>query len=177
MSMCVSVCRRGIPVYPIGLYGSSVLVRPVDGKPSLMRGVVKLGDNEHVLLVNTLSHWHDMVWVGHCGGGRTTNGRGVPQILSVMSITMAAVLTRTPDFSMLNTSSWYLPASRWLAHPLISCSLEMLCNTHNVNSLAVMFCRMIFAAHPTAIDLLMKSHATHTELCWWFYDAVTNCTS
>ena len=57
MSMCVSMCRRGIPVYLIGPYRSSVLVQPVDGIPSLTRGVAKLGDNnEHVLLVNTLSH-------------------------------------------------------------------------------------------------------------------------
>ena len=96
-------------MYLIGLYGSSVLVRPVNGIPSLTIGVTKLGDNnvlvrpvngipsltigvtklgdnnEHVLLqemgswllVNTLSHSHDMVWVGRCDGGRATDGCGL----------------------------------------------------------------------------------------------------
>ena len=53
MSMCVSMCRRGIPVYLIGPYRSCT----TSNIPSLTRGVAKLGDNnEHVLLVNTLSH-------------------------------------------------------------------------------------------------------------------------
>ena len=38
-----SMCRRSIPVYLIGPYGSSVLVRPVGGIPSMTRGVAKLG--------------------------------------------------------------------------------------------------------------------------------------
>ena len=58
MSMCVSMCRRGIPVYLIGPYMQIISTcTAVDGIQSLTREVAMLGDNnEHLLLVNTLSH-------------------------------------------------------------------------------------------------------------------------
>ena len=72
-------------MYLIGPYGSSVLVRSVD------KEVAKLGDkNEHVYLVDTESHSHNMTCVG-CGIDT--------------HITMAAVLPSTPDSSTSNTSS------------------------------------------------------------------------
>ena len=72
--------------------------------------------------IDLLSHSHDMVWVGHCDGGRITDA-WVWHFSKdlIMSITMAAVFLSPPDASMSNNSSWFtlIPASRWLAHPLI----------------------------------------------------------
>ena len=180
--MCVSMCRRGIPVYLTGPYmkiiGTCTTSRwfTITNERGCYVGRQQWTcvTSKHTVtltwhgLGRSLWWWQDNWWAW-CPS----------DALGHIHYNMATVLPSTPDFSMSNTSSWYLPASRWLAHPLISCSLELLYNTHNVNSLAVLFCRMFFAAHPTAIDPLMKPHATHThtELCWRLYDAVTDCTS
>ena len=79
---------------------------------TIARGVAKLRYRNDLL-----SHSHDMVWEGHCNGGRT-DGCDISLRLSILSITMAALFPNTPDASVIYILC-LIPASRWLAQPLI----------------------------------------------------------
>ena len=128
---------------------SSVLVRLVDSKLSLARGVGKLGDkNEHLDL---LSYSNDMVWVGCCDGGSTTDGCGISPRLSLCPLqwthcSHALLMLLCPTIPV---DTLIPAASRWL---VVSTSTDLVywdyCGTllHHVTR-PVLFCMIFTPMH------------------------------